>query len=164
MQNKIAVCPGSFDPITMGHLDIIKRAGTLFDLVIVLVMNNTAKTPMFTTEKRIEMIKSSVKDLKNVQVDSYSGLLANYVKEKKAIAIVKGLRAVSDFENEFQMALLNKKLNPMAETMFFTTSAENMYLSSSIVKSIASMDGDITGLVPPCIHKDILESFKRKGV
>ena len=164
MQKKIAVCPGSFDPITMGHLDIIKRAGALFDSVIVLVMNNTSKKPVFTKEERMEMIKQSVKDLPNVTVDSYDGLLANYVKQKGAVAIVKGLRAVSDFEYEFQMALMNKKLNPQAETMFFTTSTENLYLSSSIVKSIASMNGDITGLVPACIQDNILERFKEKGV
>ena len=152
---KIAVCPGSFDPVTLGHLDIIRRASAMFDKVIVVVMTNTSKSPSFTADERVDMIKRSVSDIDNVVVDVYDGLLAEYVKSKGATAIVKGLRAVSDFEYEFQKALTNKKLNPDAETVFFTTRAENMYLSSSIVKSIASMNGDIADFVPACIHDDI---------
>lgn len=120
----IAVCPGSFDPVTNGHLDIIQRAGRLFDKVIVLVIVNPDKTPVFTREERVDMIQRSI-DLPNVEVDSYCGLLADYVKKVGAAVIVKGLRAVTDFEYEFQMALTNKKLAPFAETMFLTTSASN---------------------------------------
>ena len=118
----IAICPGSFDPVTNGHLDIIHRASRLFEKVIVLVIINPDKTPLFTSEERVEMIRRSI-DLPNVEVDSYRGLLADYVKRSGATVIVKGLRAVTDFEYEFQMALINKKLAPFAETMFLTTDA-----------------------------------------
>ena len=158
---KKAVCPGSFDPITKGHIDIIHRASQMFDKVIVVVMTNTAKTPTFTPEERIDMINRSVKDMgDNIEVDMHGGLLADYVNQKGAIAIVKGLRAVSDFEYEFQLALINKKLNPAAETMFFTTTSENMYLSSSVVRSVASVGGDISSFVPECIIDDVNNKYK----
>ncbi len=121
-----AICPGSFDPVTVGHLDIIKRAAKMFDDVIVVVMNNINKSSSFSAEERVNMIKAVTADLENVSVESFEGLLADYTKLKKADAIVKGLRAMSDFEYEFQMALTNKKLNPDTETVFLTTSAENM--------------------------------------
>ncbi len=147
---RIAVCPGSFDPVTLGHLDIITRASKLFDRVIVLVSKNIMKKgESFTPQERKEMIQCVTKDLQNVAVDISDGLLANYVKEAGAIAIVKGLRAVSDFEYEFQMALANRKLYEGAETVFLTTTAENMYLSSSVVKQIAAFGGDISHFVPP---------------
>lgn len=130
-----AICPGSFDPITVGHVDIIKRAANMFDKVIVLVAHNKSKTSTFTVEERVEFIRRVTKDIPNVEADSFDGLLVDYVREKGAKAIVKGLRAVSDFEYEFQMALVNKKLYPQADTIFLTTSAENMYLSSSVVKA-----------------------------
>ena len=154
---RIAVCPGSFDPVTKGHLDIIERASTLFDKVIVLVSFNPSKktTAAFTIEERMELILRVTKHLDNVLVDCHSGLLADYLKRTGACAIVKGLRAVTDFEYEFQMALANKKLYPDAETVFLTTSTENMYLSSSVVKEIASLGGDITSFVPPEILDDI---------
>lgn len=163
---RIAVCPGSFDPITKGHLDIIQRASAMFDKVIVVTMVNADKKPFFNEEERVDMMRRSIEELglENVQVDSYNGLLADYTRINNAVAIVKGLRAVSDFEYEFQMALLNKKLNPKAETVFFTTSSENLYLSSSIVRSIASLNGDISDFVPACIHKDIKKRFEKKGV
>lgn len=163
---RIAVCPGSFDPITKGHLDIIQRASAMFDKVIVVTMVNADKKPFFNEEERVDMMRRSIEELglENVKVDSYNGLLADYTKINNAVAIVKGLRAVSDFEYEFQMALLNKKLNPKAETVFFTTSSENLYLSSSIVRSIASLNGDISDFVPACIHKDIKKRFEKKGV
>ena len=166
MSERIAVCPGSFDPITKGHLDIIKRASVMFDKVIVVTMINIDKKPCFDEKERVDLMKRSIEDagLQNVEVDSYSGLLADYTKMHNATAIVKGLRAVSDFEYEFQMALLNKKLNPDAETVFITTSSENLYLSSSIVKSIASLGGDISDFVPACIHNDIKKRFYKKGV
>lgn len=152
---KIAVCPGSFDPVTLGHTDIINRAAKLFDKVIVLVSINSMKNASFTPDERVEMIKEVTKDLDNVVVDSNEGLLADYLKEKGACAIVKGLRAVSDFEYEFQQALANKKLYPDAETVFLITSAENMYLSSSVVKEIARYGGDISDFVPEPILKKI---------
>lgn len=152
---RIAVCPGSFDPVTKGHLDIITRASKLFDRVIVVVVVNAAKTPSFSPEERMQMIAKVTADLPNVEVDTFSGLLAEYVREKGAIAIVKGLRAVSDFEYEFQMALANKKLNPEADTVFLTTASQNMYLSSSIVKQIAQFGGDISDFLPPEIIADV---------
>lgn len=154
--SRIAVCPGSFDPVTLGHLDIITRASTLFDRVIVLVSVNVMKSNFsFSLEERKNMIRSVTSSLPNVSVESFDGLLADYVKQVGAIAIVKGLRAVSDFEYEFQTALANKKLYDGAETVFLTTAAENMYLSSSVVKQIANFGGDISHFVPAQIHDDI---------
>lgn len=162
MKNSIAICPGSFDPVTKGHLDIITRSSKMFDKVIVVVMSNAKKinSTSFTIEERMEMIRRSVADLPNVEVDHSEGLLADYAAKKNASAIVKGLRAVTDFEYEFQMALANKKMNPEVETVFLTTSAENMYLSSSMVKQIASMGGDISDFVPEVIHQDIISRLK----
>lgn len=155
MSERIAVCPGSFDPVTLGHVDIMTRASKLFDKVIVLVSVNPAKHPSFSAEERVEMIKEVTKDLDNVEVDILTGLLAEYVKNIKATAIVKGLRAVTDFEYEFQQALANKKLYPDADTVFLVTSSENMYLSSSVVKQIASFGGDISDFVPEAIADKI---------
>ena len=160
MKNSIAICPGSFDPITYGHLDIICRAANMFDKVIVVVASNKKKTNSFTPAERVEMIKKCIPDLSNVEVESFDGLLADFAAAKGAKAIIKGLRAMSDFEYEFQMALTNKKLNPDVETLFLTTSAQNMYLSSSMVKQIASMGGDISSFVPEVIREDILERIK----
>jgi len=146
---RIAVCPGSFDPVTFGHLDIISRASKLFDKVIVLVSTNLDKKPAFTLTERLLMIEQVTGDYENVIIDILEDeLLADYVRRVGASAIVKGLRAVTDFEYEFQMALGNKKLVPEAETVFLTTAAENMYLSSSIVKQIAALGGDISSFVP----------------
>ena len=155
MSERIAVCPGSFDPVTLGHVDIMTRASKLFDKVIVLVSVNPAKHPSFSAEERVEMIKEVTKDLDNIEVDILTGLLAEYVKNIKATAIVKGLRAVTNFEYEFQQALANKKLYPDAETVFLVTSSENMYLSSSVVKQIASFGGDISDFVPEAIADKI---------
>lgn len=152
---KIAVCPGSFDPVTQGHMDIIRRAAALFDKVIVVVMTNSAKQPMFSQQERVEFIRRAAAGIDNVEVDCFGGLLADYAREKNATAIVKGLRALSDFEYEFQMALTNRKLNPNTETTFLTTTSEYMYLSSSLVKQVAQLGGDITGFVPDCIIEDI---------
>ena len=164
MNNTIAICPGSFDPITIGQLDIISRSAKMFGKVIVVVMSNINKknSGSFTVEERVEMIKKSVADIPNVEVDHFEGLLADYAKLKNAGAIIKGLRAVTDFEYEFQMALTNKKLNPEVETLFLTTSAENMYLSSSMVKQIASMGGDVTEFVPQAIHNDIIKRLRKE--
>ncbi len=160
---RIAVCPGSFDPVTLGHLDIMTRASKLFDKVIVLVSTNPLKSASFTADERVFMLKEVSKDLGNIEVDVFQGLLADYLKLTGACAIVKGLRAVSDFEYEFQMALANKKLYNEAETVFLTTSAENMYLSSSVVKQIASFGGDISHFVPESILQ-IIKNRLIKGV
>lgn len=160
MKNSIAIYPGSFDPVTLGHLDIIHRAAKLFDKLIVVVMVNPAKNCAFSPEERVELIKQCTGELKNVTVEFSDGLLADYAKEKGAGAIIKGLRALSDFEYEFQMALTNSKLNPEVETLFLTTKAENMYLSSSMVRQIAFLGGDISGFVPDIIHKKIINRLK----
>ncbi|MGN0600307.1 MAG: pantetheine-phosphate adenylyltransferase [Oscillospiraceae bacterium] len=165
MSNKrIAVYPGSFDPVTNGHTDIIRRAAKLFDKVIVLVSVNAIKSPSFSSVERVKLISKVVDglDLENVVVDLWDGLLVDYIKQVGAIAIIKGLRAVSDFEYEFQMALANKMLYEEAETVFLTTSSENMYLSSSVVKQIASFGGDISHFVPECILKDISDRLVPK--
>lgn len=161
MKSKV-ICPGSFDPVTVGHLDIITRASKMFDHVVVAVMNNVVKAPVFTTEERMELLAEAVKDLDNVEiVGSTDGLLADYARELGASAIVKGLRAVSDFEYEFQQSLINKKLNPELETVFLTCNSDYMYLSSSIVKQVAYLGGDISSFVPECVHDKILERLKK---
>ena len=151
-----AIYPGSFDPVTYGHLDIIKRASDMFDKLIVVIATNSKKQNSFSPEERKEMILKSIEGLDNIEVDCFDGLIADYARQKNARAIIKGLRAMSDFEYEFQMALTNKKLNPDVETLFLTTSTQYMYLSSSMVKQIASMHGDISDFVPPTIHDDII--------
>lgn len=161
-EKRIAICPGSFDPITVGHLDIIRRAAAMFDHVIVAVLLNDKKKYTFSVDDRVEMIKASIVGIENVSVESHSGLLAEYAKEKKACAIVKGLRAMSDFEYEFQMALTNKKLNPEVETVFLTTSSENMYLSSSVVRQVASLGGEIKEFVPDAIYEKICEYLRKR--
>ena len=143
--------------MTNGHRDIITRASKMFDKVIVLVVINTAKTPLFSHGERVDILRKVVAGLDNVEVDSYSGLLADYVRRSGAVAICKGLRAMSDFEYEFQMALANKKLVPDADTIFITTRSENMYLNSSLVKQIASFGGDISDFVPPEVLGDITD-------
>ncbi|MGI6586691.1 MAG: pantetheine-phosphate adenylyltransferase [Lutisporaceae bacterium] len=161
---KIAVYPGSFDPATNGHLDIIKRSGALFDKVIVAVLNNPNKKPLFSIEERMGILKKTCGNLENVEIDSFSGLLMDYAKSKNANTIVKGLRAVSDFEYELQMAHMNKKLNPDIETIFIMTSSKYSYLSSSLVKEVAQFGGCIRGLVPEIIEEDIYRRFKKVTV
>lgn len=156
---KIAICPGSFDPVTLGHIDIIERAAELFDKVIVLVTGNSMKSPMFSLDERMELIKRSVLK-ENIEVDTYNGLLVNYAKEKNAVAIVKGLRAVSDFDYEFQQALTNKSLLPDIETVFLTAKGKNMFLSSSMVKEVCRLDGDISRFVPQQILDDVIKRCK----
>ncbi len=156
MLERIAVVPGSFDPVTLGHIDIIRRAAALFDRVIVLVVINPVKNTSFTPEERVELIRRSTAEIPGVEVDLFKGLLVDYVRSKGAVAIVKGLRAMSDFEYEFQMALINKKMLPYAETVFLTTGQNNLYLSSSLVKNVAMFGGDISDLVPRQIHDDVV--------
>ena len=161
---KTAICPGSFDPVTIGHIDIIRRAAKLFDRVIVCVMINRSKTNgYFSVEERVELLKRSLTDIGNVEVEMHCGLLAEYAKEKGACAVVKGLRAVSDFEYEFQQALTNKKLNPELETVFLTANAENMYLSSSVVKQVCEFGGDISEFIPAEVSEDIIRRIKERN-
>lgn len=160
---KTVVCPGSFDPLTIGHLDIITRSAKLFDKVIVVVMRNPNKdSGSFTTEERVDFIKRCTKDLPNVCVDSYAGLLADYVREKGASAVVKGLRAISDYDDEFRQALTNQKLNSEMETIFMVSNAEHMFLSSSVVKQVCRLGGDVSTFVPEEICDDIVKRLSQK--
>jgi len=155
-----AIYPGSFDPVTKGHLDIIIRSSKIMSHLTVAVMENPRKVATYDVEKRVEMLKVVTKPYKNVEVDYYEGLLIEYAHQKKVDIIVKGLRAISDFEFEFQMALVNQKLNPAIETLFMMTNSKYSYLSSSIVKEIAALGGDISSLVPPEVHTMIVSNFK----
>ncbi len=158
---KIWICPGSFDPVTMGHIDIIRRARKMCDHLIIAIGVNDEKKATFTFDERKEFVKKCVKDMDNVEVDTFEGLLINYAKNKGATAIVKGLRAVSDFEYELQMALLNKRLNDKIETVFLMTSINYSHLSSRAVRNIAKYNGEIRGLVPDAIHDDIYLKLKK---
>ena len=155
---KIAIYPGSFDPITSGHLNIIRRAANIFDRLIVCVMVNSGKHPMFTPEERVEMIRRVTSDLPNVEVDCSNALLAEYAKQKGSCVIIKGLRAGSDFDNEFQMALINHKINPNLDTMFLTAEHQYMFLSSSTVKELGVYDVDLSEFLP----EQIIPDFKKR--
>ena len=156
---KIAIYPGSFDPITTGHLNIIQRAAKIFDKLIVCVMVNAGKrSPMFSQDERVALIRRVVKDIPNVEVDCSSELLADYARKKGDCVIVKGLRAGSDFENEFQMALINRKINPDLDTMFLTADSEYMYMSSSVIKELGSYGVELEEFLP----KEIIPDFQRK--
>ena len=155
---RIAVYPGSFDPITSGHLDIIERSARLYDRVVIGVLSNISKKPVFSAQERAQMIASVTAHIPNVEVDTFSGLLVDFAKSKGAQVIVKGLRTVADFEYEFQMALLNKALNPEFETMFMMTDTKYSYISSSMVKEVAKFHGDLTGLVPA----EIVDKIRKK--
>ena len=155
---KTAIYPGSFDPVTSGHLNIIRRAASIFDKLIVCVMVNAGKNPMFTLEERVNLIRRVTTDLPNVEVDCSDELLAEYAKRKGGCVIVKGLRATSDFENEFQMALINHKINPNLDTMFLTAEHQYMYLSSSTVKELGSYQVDLSDFLP----EQIIPEFQRK--
>ena len=155
---RIAVYPGSFDPITNGHLNVIRRASKLYDRLVVGVLVNSAKTPLFSAEERKEMIDEQIKDLPNVSCDTFSGHLVDFAKQQGASVIVKGLRTVADFEYEFQIALLNKALNPEFETMFMMTDSKYSYISSSMVKEVAKYKGELEGLIPP----EVIEKIKNK--
>ena len=155
---KIAIYPGSFDPITSGHLNIIQRAANIFDRLIVCVMVNSAKKPMFTQHERVDMIRNVVQNIPNVEVDSSDELLAEYARKKGSCVIVKGLRAGSDFENEFQRALINHKINPDLDTMFLTSEHQYMYLSSSTVNELGNYDVDLSDFLP----EPIIPAFKQR--
>ncbi|MFD1849164.1 pantetheine-phosphate adenylyltransferase [Oceanobacillus bengalensis] len=155
----LAICPGSFDPITNGHLDIITRASNIFDNVIVAVFNNQAKSPLFTVEERMRLLKEATKDLPNITIDSSDHLLMDYAKEKNASAVVRGLRAISDFEYEMQITSMNRKLNPEIETIFMMTNNQYSFLSSSMIKEAAKYNGDISGLVPEFVEQALKKKF-----
>ena len=156
---KIAVYPGSFDPVTLGHLDIIKRASSMFDELIVAVMTNSAKTPLFSLDERVKMLEESLKDLENVRIESFNGLLIDYCKRKDIRIVIRGLRAITDFEYELQIAQTNKELSHnQVDTVFLTTSLQYSYLSSSVVKEIASYNGDIT----PCVSEFVGNALYKK--
>ncbi|HJV15834.1 MAG TPA: pantetheine-phosphate adenylyltransferase [Bacillales bacterium] len=157
----IAVCPGSFDPITYGHLDIIKRGAKVFDEVYVVVLNNSSKQPLFSVEERIHLIKEVTKEIPNVKVDEFHGLLVDYAKSVNANAIIRGLRAVSDFEYEMQITSMNRVLNEDIETFFIMTNNQYSFLSSSIVKEVAHYDGKISELVPSIVERALHEKFER---
>lgn len=159
---KIAIYPGSFDPVTSGHLNIIQRAANIFDKLIVCVMVNAGKNPMFTLDERVELIRRVTQALPNVEVDSSSELLADYARRRGSCVIVKGLRAGSDFENEFQMALINHKINPELDTMFLTAESQYMYLSSSTVKELGSYGVDLSDFLPEEIIPDFQERIEKR--
>ena len=159
---KIAIYPGSFDPVTSGHLNIIRRAASIFDRLIVCVMVNGGKHPMFTLEERVELIRRVTSDIANVEVDCSNELLADYARRKGSCVIVKGLRAGSDFENEFQMALINHKINPGLDTMFLTASSEYMYLSSSAVKELGTYGVELSDFLPAEIIPDFQQRIEQR--
>lgn len=158
---RLAIYPGTFDPITNGHLDLLKRALKLFDRIIISVARNPSKSPLFSEQERIALIKAVVGRNSRVTVDSFDGLLVDYVQKKRATSVVRGLRAISDFEYELQMALMNRKLDSTFETVFLMPNEKYTYLNSSIVREIARLGGDVRGLVPPAVHRALKKKIRR---
>lgn len=159
MNEQIAIYPGTFDPITNGHISILNRALKIFDKLIIAILNNPNKAPLFSLDERISMIKKVLKEKTNIEIDYFDGLLVDYAVKKKASVIVRGLRALSDFEYEFQMALMNRKLNRDVQSIFLMTDYKWFYISSTIIKEAASLNGDISGLVPPLVCRKLKEKF-----
>jgi pantetheine-phosphate adenylyltransferase len=155
-----AIYPGTFDPITNGHLDILRRASLLFDKVIVVVSNNPHKNPLFSIEERLKLIEETVKSLNNVEVDVFNGLIVQYAKKKGALALIRGLRAVSDFDYEFQMALMNRKQMPELETVYLMPNEEYTYINSTIVKEVARLGGKIDCFLPPVVAKSLMAKMQ----
>ena len=162
MKETIAIYPGTFDPLTNGHLSIINRSLKIFDGLIIAILVNPKKTPLFSLEERIDMIKQVLGDKENIEVDSFDGLLVDYAVQKGANVIVRGLRALSDFEFEFQLALMNRKLNRDVQSVFLMTDYKWFYISSTIIKEAASLNGNITGLVPPLVCEKLKEKYGYK--
>ncbi len=160
---KIALCPGTYDPLTEGHRDVINRCSKIFPKVVVAISKNPRKKPLYSIEKRMEFARRALDNLKNIEIITFEGLLVEVAKKVNASVIIKGLRAISDFEYEFQMAQINKKLNPEVETMFIVTNPKFAYLSSSAVKEVAMFKGCIKGLVPEAIEEDIIKSFDKNN-
>ncbi|RME68298.1 MAG: pantetheine-phosphate adenylyltransferase [Nitrospirae bacterium] len=161
MSKRVAVCPGTFDPITNGHIDIVERSLRLFDEVVVAILQNPKKTPLFSLEERVRMAEESLKGFKGVRVDTFSGLLMDYARKIGAVAVVRGLRAVSDFEYEMQMALMNRRLDSEIETVFMMPSEEYTFLSSTMIKEIAFFGGPVKGLVPPVVEEALRRVFSK---
>jgi pantetheine-phosphate adenylyltransferase len=159
MSSKVVIYPGTFDPITNGHISIISRALKIFDRLVIAILNNPQKLPLFTMEERIQMIREVLKDQRRVEVDSFNGLLVDYVIQKKTNVVIRGLRALSDFEYEFQMALMNRKLNREVQSIFLMTDYKWFYTSSTIIKEAASLGGEVSGLVPPVVCKKLKQKF-----
>jgi pantetheine-phosphate adenylyltransferase len=160
--SRVAIYPGSFDPLTNGHVDIIERGSRIFDSIIVAILANVEKTPLFSEKERIEIIRDVFKDRTNVKVETFNGLLVDYAKQKQAHVIVRGLRAVSDFEYEFQMALMNRHLEPSLETVFMMPAEQYTYISSRLIKEVFTLGGEITGLVPPIVEEKLRAKQKAK--
>jgi pantetheine-phosphate adenylyltransferase len=160
----IAIYPGTFDPLTFGHVDIVERGLKIFDKVIVSILNNKKKAPLFTVEERAELIRDSLKNYSRVEVASFDGLIVDYAVERNACAILRGMRAVSDFENEFQMAMFNRRLNRDIQTVFLMTGMRWIFISSSGIKELASFGGDIKGLVPPPVERKLKEKFAKRAI
>jgi pantetheine-phosphate adenylyltransferase len=159
MSSKVVIYPGTFDPITHGHISIISRALKIFDRLVIAILNNPQKLPLFSIEERIQMIRDVLKDQRHLEVESFNGLLVDYVIQKKTNVVIRGLRALSDFEYEFQMALMNRKLNREVQSIFLMTDYKWFYTSSTIIKEAASLGGDVSGLVPPVVCRKLKEKF-----
>lgn len=161
-ETRIAIYPGSFDPLTNGHVDIIERGSRIFDSIVVAILVNVEKKPLFSEKERVEIIRDVFKDRPNVKVETFNGLLVDYAKSKQAHVIVRGLRAVSDFEYEFQMALMNRHLDPGLETVFMMPAEKYTYISSRLIKEVFTLGGEISGLVPPLVEKKLREKQAAK--
>ncbi len=161
MSEKSAIYPGTFDPITNGHLSIVKRALNIFDKLIIAILNNPQKAPLFSVEERISMINETIKGLGNIEVDTFDGLLVDYAVKKESNVVLRGLRALSDFEYEFQLALMNRKLNRDVQSIFLMTDYKWFYISSTIIKEAASLGGDVSGLIPETVNRKLKEKFGR---
>lgn len=159
--DRIAIYPGSFDPVTNGHVDIVERGAKLFDKVIIAIMCNPSKKYLFSIEERVDLLKKSLEDLPNIEVDTFDGLTVNYAEKRNAVAMLRGLRAVSDFDFEFQLALMNRRLNRDVQTVFLMTGGRWIFLSSSIIKEAAQFGGDITGMVPAVVEEKLKEKFRK---
>lgn len=159
MDKKVAIYPGTFDPVTLGHIDVLQRAAGIFDKVVISVSESSSKKTLFTLEERIELIKKAAGKIKNIEVDKFKGLLVKYAERKKAAAVIRGLRAVSDFEYEFQMALTNRKISSKVETVFFMPNEKYSFISSTLVKEIAALGGNVKSFVPEAVWQQLKKKY-----